>query len=129
MLAIEAESFSNPWNADTLDSMLNTPVSQLYVARLDRARIAGFCACWLIDDELHINTIAVDPGLRRQGIGGHLLGSVLQLTGARRATLEVRASNEAAVRLYRALGFQTTAVRRDYYSNPVEDGLILWLNP
>jgi [ribosomal protein S18]-alanine N-acetyltransferase len=129
VLTIEAESFTNPWNVETFDALLNTPVSQLYVARLDGLRLAAFCACWLIDDELHINTIAVDLRLRRQGIGRRLLRDILQLTKARRATLEVRASNEAAVRLYHSLGFRTTAVRRNYYTNPVEDGLILWLNP
>jgi ribosomal-protein-alanine N-acetyltransferase len=129
IFAIEASSFTNPWTVETFDTMLSTPVSQLYVARLDGPAIVGFCACWLIEDELYVNTIAVDGRFRRQGIAKRLLLRVLQLTGALRATLEVRASNEAAVRLYQGLGFKLTAVRPNYYSNPVEDGLILWLNP
>jgi [ribosomal protein S18]-alanine N-acetyltransferase len=129
IFAIEASSFTNPWTVETFDTMVTTPVGQLYVARLDGPVIVGFCACWLIEDELHVNTIAVDERFRRQGIAKRLLQGVLQLTGALRATLEVRASNEAAVRLYQGLGFKLTAVRSNYYSNPVEDGLILWLNP
>jgi ribosomal-protein-alanine N-acetyltransferase len=129
VLAIEASSFANPWTAATFDSMLSTPVSQLYVARAAGTRIVAFCACWMIEDELHVNTIAVDATLRRQGIATALLNAVLRLTGARWATLEVRRSNVSAIRLYEKLGFQVKAVRPRYYREPEEDGLVLWLNP
>ncbi|MEX1127498.1 MAG: ribosomal protein S18-alanine N-acetyltransferase [Vicinamibacterales bacterium] len=128
ILALESASFSNPWTPETFDTMLATHVSRIYVAR-DHGRIVAFCACWLFDDELHINTIAVDETRRRQGIARTLLRDVLDRTGARRATLEVRRSNVAALRLYDALGFTVTAVRPRYYEKPEEDGLILWLNP
>ena len=128
ILALESASFSNPWTPETFDTMLETPVSRLYVAR-DHACIVAFCACRIFDDELHINTIAVDETRRRQGIARTLLHDVLERTGARRATLEVRRSNVAALRLYEALGFTVTAVRPRYYEKPEEDGLILWLNP
>ena len=129
VLAIEAASFANPWTVPTFEAMLDTPVSHLYVARLDGNQIVGFCACWLIEDELHINTVAVHESFRRLGIASELLQNVLRSTGARRATLEVRASNEAAIRLYQKLGFRVTASRPRYYTNPEEDGLVLWLNP
>jgi len=129
VLALEASSFANPWTADTFDSMLSTPVNQVYVARAADARIVAFCACWVIEDEVHVNTIAVESALRRHGIATALLTAVLRLTGARRATLEVRRSNVAAIRLYEKLGFQVTAVRPKYYGKPEEDGLILWLDP
>jgi len=129
VLALEAGAFANPWTAETFDVMLARPVSRIYVARLPDARIAGFCACWVIEDEVHINTIAVDAGCRRRGVGSALLEEMLQRTGARRATLEVRRSNAAALGLYEKLGFKVTAVREGYYDNPEEDGLILWLNP
>jgi ribosomal-protein-alanine N-acetyltransferase len=128
ILALESASFSNPWPPETFEKMLETHVSQVYVAR-DQARIVGFCACWVFGDELHINTVAVEEARRRQGIARRLLGEVLQQTGARRATLEVRRSNVAALGLYEALGFTVTAVRPRYYEKPEEDGLILWLNP
>jgi len=129
VIGLEGASFANPWTGDAFDRMLVSPVSQVYVARLDDGRIAGFCACWVIDDEVHINTVAVAQAWRRHGIGERLLRETLKQTGARRATLEVRGSNEAALALYRKLGFDVTATRRDYYQNPVEDGLILWWNP
>jgi ribosomal-protein-alanine N-acetyltransferase len=129
ILTLEAGSFANPWTADTFDRMLASPVSRVYVARLTDGSIAGFCACWIIEGELHINTVAVDPAVRRRGIAERLLREAMRLAGARTATLEVRRSNAAALGLYRKLGFDVTAVRRDYYQNPVEDGLILWWNP
>ena len=129
IIQLEAESFTNPWTAETFDRMLTVPVSRIFVARTDASQIVGFCACWLIKDELHINTIAVSEPLRGRGVGSRLMADVLARTGVSRATLEVRRSNEAAIRLYEKFGFRVTAVRHKYYENPEEDGLILWMNP
>jgi [ribosomal protein S18]-alanine N-acetyltransferase len=73
--------------------------------------------------------VAVDVRYRRRGIAEHLLREALRQAGVRTATLEVRRSNDAALGLYRKLGFDVRAVRREYYQNPIEDGLILWWNP
>ena len=84
---------------------------------------------WLIVDELHIHSIAVDPGFQRKGIAKALLQRVLEEArsqGATSSTLEVRASNQPALALYQKLGFKTEAVRPAYYQNPAEDALILW---
>ena len=129
IVALEEQSFSNPWTPDAFAEMLASPVTQLHVARRAPREIVAFCACWLIGDELHINTVAVAATLRRQGIATGLLTHLLHATGAARATLEVRRSNVAALKLYERLGFATTAVRPRYYSYPEEDALILWLNP
>ena len=130
VIDLEAGSFTNPWTAETFDLMLATPVSRVYVARTaPGTEILAFCACWVIEDDVHINTVAVRGTLRRQGVGGTLLRGVLDAATARRATLEVRRSNVAALALYRKLGFEVTAVRQNYYANPAEDGLVLWLNP
>jgi ribosomal-protein-alanine N-acetyltransferase len=91
--------------------------------------IVAYCAVWIIFDELHINTLAVHPRWRRQGVASQLLTHVLDdavQKGAEKATLEVRRSNEAARRLYAALGFSEAGVRRNYYASPEEDALILW---
>lgn len=125
---LESTSFTNPWTPQAFADMLASDVTRLYVAR-SAGHIVGFCACWLIAGELHINTLAVDQGMRRRGIARRLLEHILEETGVDRATLEVRRSNTAALRLYEGLGFTTTAVRQRYYSNPDEDALILWLNP
>lgn len=130
IVAIEEVSFTNPWTKPMLRwEWQNSEVSRLYVLRTPERPVAAYCSCWLVLDELHINNIAVWPACRGQGLGRALLVEVFRLTarsGARRATLEVRQSNEAARRLYDGLGFQIAAVRRNYYTNPVEDALILW---
>jgi [ribosomal protein S18]-alanine N-acetyltransferase len=130
VLHVEAESFTNPWTRDMYAwELQNRSVCHIYVVRTEACRVAAFCAFWLVFDEIHINNVAVLPEYRGHGIGTslmqHVLAEALRL-GAKRATLEVRASNAAALRLYERLGFYVAARRRNYYSNPVEDALILW---
>lgn len=129
IVALETASFSTPWTPEAFDSMLQSPVAQIYVVRNPHAGIVAFCACWVIDDEVHINTVAVAEAFRRRGIALALMREVLKRTNARTATLEVRRSNAAAIALYTKLGFTITAERPRYYKNPEEDALILWLNP
>jgi ribosomal-protein-alanine N-acetyltransferase len=103
-------------------------VARVYVLRLPEQRVAAFCSCWIVYDELHINTIAVDASLRRQGLATALMRHLLAEAaahGVQRAFLEVRRSNEAALALYSSLGFLVAGVRRDYYSQPIEDALVL----
>lgn len=130
VLAVEAESFTNPWTrAMYAWELQNRNVCHIYVARTPACRVAGFCAFWLVFDEIHINNVAVLPRFRGGGMGSAILRHVLEQAthlGANRATLEVRASNEGARRLYERLGFHTAGRRPNYYSSPVEDALILW---
>lgn len=128
--ALEAECFTNPWTRVMLEREIKgSATARVYVLRLHDRGVAAFCTCWLIVDELHINTIAVDPAVRRAGLATALMQHVMQdaaRSGARRATLEVRASNEPARRLYTQLGFVEAAVRSLYYTQPEEDAVILW---
>jgi tRNA threonylcarbamoyl adenosine modification protein YeaZ/ribosomal-protein-alanine acetyltransferase len=128
--ALQRRTFSNPWAAEAIGWELeHTDVARLYVMRAPSGQLVAYCACWIIFDELHINSLAVDEGWRRRGVARHLLKGVLKEAGAagvRSATLEVRRSNEAARTLYEGLGFHVDAVRRDYYQHPREDALILW---
>src|SRR5262245_17702302 len=106
----------------------NRAVCHIFVVRTASRPVVGFCAFWLVVDEIHINNVAVLPELRGQGMGTSLMTHVLEEArrlGALRATLEVRASNERARRLYERLGFYPAGTRRHYYTNPVEDALIL----
>jgi ribosomal-protein-alanine N-acetyltransferase len=130
VLAVESESFSNPWTREMYAwELQNRSMCHILLVRTAEYDVAGFCAFWLVFDEVHINNIAMRPAFRDQGIGTALLKQVLaegQQLGARRATLEVRASNAGARRLYERMGFYVAGVRRNYYSDPVEDALILW---
>ena len=131
VLAIEQASFTSPWTKEMYLSELENPdVSYFYLAKTADSRvIVGFCSFWRVLDELHINNLAVMPEYRRAGAATALLTRVLEdgaKMGARRATLEVRHSNQPAQRLYERFGFTVAGVRRGYYSNPVEDALVLW---
>jgi ribosomal-protein-alanine N-acetyltransferase len=127
---LEAICFTNPWTREMLERELRvSELARVYVVRDGEGGVAAFCTCWLVLDELHINTIAVAPAHRREGLATRLMLHVMDdaaRTGARRATLEVRASNTPARALYASLAFVETAVRAGYYTNPEEDGIILW---
>jgi [ribosomal protein S18]-alanine N-acetyltransferase len=129
--ALEAATFTNPWTREMLDRELQqSDVARVYVVRLPGCPVAAFCACWLVFDELHINTIAVDVRHRRKGLASALMRHLLAdaaASGARRTFLEVRRSNEPAQRLYESLGFVVSGERRNYYTQPEEDALILSL--
>jgi ribosomal-protein-alanine N-acetyltransferase len=130
VLRIEQASFVNPWTREMyLAELDNRGISYCYVARSASREVVGYCSFWRVLDELHINNLAVAPLYRGAGVGTALLAEVVHQgarLGARRATLEVRRSNEAARRLYERLGFAVAGVRPAYYTNPVEDALVLW---
>jgi len=105
----------------------------LWVVRLDpkvgeEHSLAGYIAGRLIADELHINNVAVREDYRRTGVATALLSRLLREAEAYkavRAFLEVRAGNKAAQALYERCGFSIVGRRRNYYSNPLEDALIM----
>ena len=93
-----------------------------------RPRVAGYIVARMGADELHINNVAVREAYRRMGIGRALLDCILaegKRSAVPRAFLELRAGNSAALALYQDCGFQVTARRGKYYSDPVEDALVM----
>lgn len=128
--ALEARCFTNPWTREMLARELaQSDVAHIFLLRFPDRRLAGFCSCWIVADELHVNTLVVDIPYRQRRLGVGLMAWVMDEAarrGATRATLEVRESNEPARRLYTSLGFEVVARRSRYYSQPVEDALILW---
>ncbi len=134
VLKIEQASFSMPWSRNLFLSEFRSPaVSNLLVALFDDQvrTVAGFIIFWLVEDEMHILNLAVLPALRRQGIAKKLVLTAIRLAGhkgARRAFLEVRASNSVAQKLYSDLGFTGMSIRRDYYDSPVEDAVVMTLD-
>jgi ribosomal-protein-alanine N-acetyltransferase len=132
IMAIEEDSFTNPWTRSMFEwDLQHAEITRVYVARAQGAEVVAFCSCWLVFDELHIHSLAVARAYRRQRVATALLRHVLAdaaAQGARRATLEVRRSNEPALKLYETLGFNVSGSRPNYYSQPVEDALILWLD-
>jgi [ribosomal protein S18]-alanine N-acetyltransferase len=130
VLEIEAASFTSPWTREMyLAELENRNVSYCFLASFDNGPAIGFCSFWRVLDELHINNLAVLPDFRHRGVGSELLAFVLNegaRLGALRATLEVRRSNTPALMLYERYGFTVAGIRRDYYTSPQEDALILW---
>jgi ribosomal-protein-alanine N-acetyltransferase len=132
VLEIERASFRTPWPPHAYRTELETNRLATYlVARID-GRVVGYGGMWLMVDEAHITTFAVDPAWRRQGIGERLLMTMLDIAiarGAREATLEVRLSNMAARRLYEKYGLRPVGVRPRYYSDDQEDALVMTSEP
>jgi ribosomal-protein-alanine N-acetyltransferase len=130
--AIEQASFSAPWPANAYRSELETNrLASYLVARVDDD-IVGYGGMWLMVDEAHITTFAIDPAWRRQQIGERLLLEFVDVAILRRAremTLEVRLSNLPARRLYEKFGFRPVGVRPRYYSDDHEDALIMTTLP
>ncbi len=130
IVRIEGLTFTRPWTRDMyLAELEHSDVARFYIARDAVGEAVGFCSCWQIIDEVHINNLAVLPEHRRSGVATALINRALAdgaARGALRATLEVRRSNEPALKLYERCGFSVTAVRRGYYTHPDEDALILW---
>ena len=129
VLAIEEASFNNPTTREWYEGELKRPeVCFIYVLRTEGHPVAGFCAFWLVAEQAHINNLAVLPELRGRGLGTELLRAITDEArglGASLLTLEVRESNVPARRLYERAGFYQDGVRKNYYTNPIEDALIL----
>ncbi|HKC62276.1 MAG TPA: ribosomal protein S18-alanine N-acetyltransferase [Pyrinomonadaceae bacterium] len=135
VVEIEKASGLSLWGWDAYHSeLMQGSDALMFVARnlksrdLHSGRIAGFIASRLVADELHVNNVAVRKEFRRLGIGRALLESVIEegaRRGARHAFLEVRAGNRAAQALYRRCGFSVAGLRKNYYSDPREDALVM----
>ena len=129
VLEIEQASFNNPTTREWYERELTRPeVCFLYVLRTAEAPVAAFCAFWRVADQAHINNLAVRPELRGRGLGVQMLDAIIaeaQQLGATSLALEVRRSNVAAQRLYLRAGFREEGIRKSYYTQPVEDALIL----
>lgn len=129
VLAIEDASFNNATTREWYEAELRRPeVCVIYILRLPECPVAAFCAFWRVAGQIHINNLAVLPEWRGQGLASRLLAEVMAESaqlGMTSATLEVRRSNTPAVRLYARAGFVEAGVRRNYYTQPVEDALVL----
>lgn len=128
VVTIENACFSDPWTGKILEESLKTPWNYFWIA-LDQGKAVGYGALCLIAGEGEIQRIAVLPEARKRGIGKKLLETMVDFAkkaGTSAITLEVRAGNEAAVNLYKSLGFSEEAVRKGYYQHPEEDALIMW---
>lgn len=125
--ALEALCFSDPWSERSVASELENPLS-LWLVMTDGDTVAGYVGSQSVMGEADMMNLAVQPDYRRQGIGEKLVSALvkeLAQSDVHCLTLEVRASNEAAIALYGKLGFAQVGRRPRYYEKPREDALIL----
>ncbi len=129
VLEIEKQANSAPWSERSFRNELDHQHG-IFLVTIGEGRVVGYGGVWLVVDEAHVTNVAVDSSARRQGIGRKLMMELLKRAkerGMTCSTLEVRASNEAAIRLYEQLGYKITAQRKGYYPDNKEDAAVMWL--
>lgn len=135
VIALEQAAFRNPWSPELLRRELDHEWSTILLVEEPQPggqkRLLGLAIFWIVQDEVHVLNVAVGPEHRRRGVGRAVMDEVLARGRHRRcalATLEVRRSNEAAIGLYKSLGFRTVGVRPNYYVDEKEDALVMVLD-
>ena len=124
---LETLCFSDPWSEASIASELSNPISCWLVA-VEGERLAGYIGSQTVMGETDMMNVAVDPDFRRQGVARTLILALVEALKARGShwlMLEVRQSNAPARALYEKLGFAEVGRRKNYYSKPREDALIL----
>ncbi|MEO5955231.1 MAG: ribosomal protein S18-alanine N-acetyltransferase [Nitrospiraceae bacterium] len=139
ILHIEEACFSAPWTRKMLEAELSGNLfahfllaKRVLPGDMGSATIIGYICFWVVFEEVRLMNLAVIESMRHKGIARALVSRALELGAAQtavRALLEVRASNHAAHALYRSLGFRDVSTRPTYYSNPIEDALLMELDP
>lgn len=133
---IELDSFTLPWPFNSyVYELTESRVSRCYVAATsgagDRKKIVGMIVIYLIEDEAHVATFAVQPESRHNGIGWRLLLHSLREVcqeGATHSLLEVRTNNQSAINLYLKFGFIKVGIRKQYYADNHEDAILMNLD-
>lgn len=124
---LEKLCFADPWSEKSVASELDNQLA-LWLVADDNGTVAGYIGSQTVMDGSDMMNVAVHPDYRKQGIATSLIAGLveeLRSRGSHSLTLEVRVSNEAAIRLYRLLDFREVGRRKNYYRNPREDALIL----
>ena len=135
ILKIEEACFSAPWTRKMLEAELTgNQFAHFLLAKSVESRhtgpaaIVGYLCYWIVFEEVRLMNLAVIESMRRHGIARALVTNALETGAAQsavRALLEVRASNQAAQSLYAGLGFHHVSTRPKYYTNPIEDAVLM----
>jgi len=139
ILRLEEACFSAPWTRKMLEAELTgNQFAHFLVARdhedpgAPAGRLVGYHCFWIVFEELRLMNLAVQEPMRRRGIGRMLVTEAIRMGLAQattKAILEVRASNQAARALYQQMGFAQVSIRPKYYTNPVEDAVLMEMDP
>ena len=127
VVEIEKASMPSPWSKELFEEELRRDAAHYFVTE-EEGRVAGYMGYWEAPQEAHIINLAVAPAFRKRGLGQRMIESCMDFAfqrGARLATLEVRVGNEVAQRLYEKCGFRVVAIRKKYYSDNLEDAIVM----
>ena len=127
VLHIEEASFSVPWTANGFFTFLIRE-DALFLSALEEEKVVGYIGLIMAGPEADITNVAVKESCRGKGIGRLLVGEMLRFAkdrGVEDIFLEVRVSNDPAIRLYRFLGFEPVGLRKGYYEKPTEDAFVM----
>lgn len=127
---LERLCFAKPWSEEALREECENP-NAVFLAAVADDELLGYCGMHTVLDECYMDNVAVSPEHRREGVGRALVLALCEAAeqrGAAFLTLEVRPTNEAAVRLYQSLGFAEVGRRKNFYTAPIEDALLMTKN-
>ncbi len=127
VMEIERELFSPPWTREGFFTYL-THKDAMFLVVEEKGEILAYCGLLMVLDEGDITNVAVRPDRQREGIGHFRMDSLIRLAEEQGVTtihLEVRVGNDTAIRLYERMGFTRDGIRKQYYTDPVEDALLM----
>lgn len=127
VMGIENDLFAAPWTKEGYFTFLTRDDSMFLVVE-EKGHILGYCGLLMVLDEGDVTNVAVRRDRQREGIGHFLMDGLVRLAAERGITtihLEVRESNGTARRLYERMGFVQDGIRRHYYTDPVEDAVLM----
>ena len=131
IVEIERVSFRTPWGRQAFLEEAGREWAHIWVVRAAAGQPAvGFINFWLVRDEIHVLNVAIAPDQRRRGYAAELLQATVKFAWkhqVRYLTLEVRRSNQGAIRLYKAFDFKPIGIRPNYYSDDREDAIVMLL--
>ena len=125
---LEKECFSSPWSKASLRESLSQPYVVFVVATVEE-KVVGYGGIYIVNDDGEITNIAVTGSMRGRGVGKMLLEKINEECEKRQVkaiVLEVRESNEVAIRLYEKMGYSRIGIRKNFYDKPRENALIMW---
>ena len=130
LMEIESTAYGeHHWSRDSFVNELNNKVAKYYSVKNNKSELIGYMGVWNIVDEAHITTLAVKKDFRRMHVAEALIAKMLEdcyNNYVKYITLEVRAGNVPAIKLYEKFGFKSLGVRKGYYQDNGEDALIMW---
>lgn len=130
VISIEQAAYGDHhWSRESFLSEINNELARYYALHTPEGEMVGYAGCWHILEEAHITTIAIAPDFRRRKYAEALLKRIIDdcyKEKIKYITLEVRVSNEPAIKLYTKYGFSSFGVRKGYYQDNNEDALIMW---